>query len=403
VSRPLKVLRIIARLNVGGPARHVVLLDQGLRARGYHTLLVHGAVGAGEASLEHLARSGGLHVLMLAELGPRLSFFSDARAFAKLVTLTFRETPDVIHTHTAKAGALGRLSAALYNATRPRRRRALVVHTFHGHVLNGYFGAVGNALVRMTERALATLTDCIITISPLQRVDIVSRFRVARESRVTMIPLGLDLQALLTATAEPSRLRDDLGIPSGHIVFGFVGRFVPIKDLVTLVHAFASVVAVVPNARLLMVGDGPMRAEIETAAERAGIATRLHFSGWIEDLVSVYGAMDVCVLPSLNEGTPVALIEAMASGKPVVATAVGGVPDVIDDGRTGLLVPARNASALATAMIALAEDGGRRTQMGQSGRCDVANRFTHVRLVDDIDRLYSDRLPRRRGTLRPSR
>jgi glycosyltransferase involved in cell wall biosynthesis len=119
-------------------------------------------------------------------------------------------------------------------------------------------------------------------------------------------------------------------------------------------------------------------------------------------LVGVYGAMDVCVRSSLNEGTPVALIEAMASGKPVVATAVGGVPDVIDDGRTGLLVPARNASALATAMIALAQDGGRRAQMGQSGRNDVANRFAHVRLVDDIDRLYSDRLPRRRGTLRPS-
>jgi glycosyltransferase involved in cell wall biosynthesis len=402
VSRPLKVLRIIARLNVGGPGRHVVLLDRGLRARGYHTLLVHGAVGAGEASLEHLARSGDVPVLVLAELGPRLSLFSDARAFAKLVRLTFRETPDVIHTHTAKAGALGRISAALYNATRPRRRRALVVHTFHGHVLDGYFGAVGNALVRITERALAMLTDCIITISPSQHVDIVSRFRVARESRVTTIPLGLDLQALLTATAEPSRLRDQLGIPSDHIVFGFVGRFVPIKDLVTLVHAFASVAAVVPNAWLLLAGDGPMRAEIQTAAERAGIARQVHFAGWVEDLVRVYGAMDVCVLSSLNEGTPVALIEAMASGKPVVATAVGGVPDVIDDGRTGLLVPARNASALAAAMIALAQDGGRRAQMGQSGRYDVANRFTHVRLVDDIDRLYSDRLPRRRGTIRPS-
>lgn len=401
MSRPLKILRIIARLNVGGPARHVVLLDRGLRARGHHTLLVHGAVGAGEASLEHLAQAGDLPVLMLAEVGPRISLFSDALAFAKLVKLMFRETPDVIHTHTAKAGALGRVSAALYNATRRRSRRALVVHTFHGHVLSGYFGRVGNALVRTAERALATITDCIVTVSPAQRRDIVSRFRVAPEWRVAMIPLGLDLQALLTATVGPSTLRQALGIPAGDVVFGFVGRFVPIKDLGTLIDAFAAVVRTVPNASLLMVGDGPLRPEIETAANRLGISERVRFAGWTEDLTAVYGAMDVCVLSSLNEGTPVAVIEAMASAKPIVATAVGGVPDVVDDGRTGILVPARDPHRFAAAMIALAQDGSNRTQMGQAARHDVATRFSHLRLVDDIDRLYSERLARKRGTIRP--
>ena len=331
-------------------------------------MLVHGAVGAGEGSLEHLAQTGGLPVLMLPEIGPRISLFSDALAFAKLVKLMFREAPDVIHTHTAKAGTLGRVSAALYNATRRRSRRALVVHTFHGHVLNGYFGPVGNALVRSTERALATITDCIVTISPAQRSDIVSRFRVAPERRVAMIPLGLDLQALLTVTSGPSTLRRTLGIPAGDIVFGFVGRFVPIKDLGTLINAFATVVRAVPNASLLMVGDGPSRPEIEAAAHDLGISERVHFAGWTEDLTAVYGAMDVCVLSSLNEGTPVAVIEAMASGKPVVATAVGGVPDVVDDGRTGILVPARDPHRFAAAMIALAQDCLNRTQMGQAAR-----------------------------------
>jgi glycosyltransferase involved in cell wall biosynthesis len=402
VSRPLKILRIIARLNVGGPARHVVLLDRGLRARGHRTLLVHGAVGAGEASLEHLATSDNLPVVVVAELGPRISLFSDARAFAKLIRLTFREAPDVIHTHTAKAGALGRISAALYNATRARGRRALVVHTFHGHVLSGYFGAFGNALVRAAERTLAAITDCIVTISPAQRDDIVNRFRVAPGPRVVTIPLGLDLDALAAAPAAPSVLRDRMGIPSGDLVFGFVGRFVPIKDLGTLVRAFASVAHAVPQARLLLVGDGPLRRDIESTAARAGISDRVSFAGWTEDLIGVYAAMDVCVLSSLNEGTPVALIEAMASGKPVIATAVGGVPDVVDDGRTGLLVPARDADGFAAAMVALAHDSARRTEMGQSARHDVVSRFSHLRLVEDIDRLYTDRLPRKRGTIRPT-
>ena len=393
----MKVLRVIARLNVGGPARHVVLLECGLRARGYATLLVHGAVGPGEASLEYSAAGANLRAIKLPGLGPRISALSDARAFIELLRITFREAPDIIHTHTAKAGTLGRLSAAIFNLTRRATRRALVVHTFHGHVLTGYFGRLASMAVRTAERALATITDCVVTIAPEQRRDIVERFRIAPAERVVVVPLGLDLDRLLALSPAPSGLRQRLGIAANDIVVGYIGRFVRIKDLETLVAAFAAARREAPGAWLLMAGDGPLHGEVEAAAQRAGVADRVRCIGWVDDLAEFYGAIDICALSSLNEGTPVALIEAMAAGRPVVATAVGGVPDVVDHNRTGLLVPPRAPADLGRAIAQLANDAPKRSSMGAAARADIAERFTVRRLVDDIDRLYKTRLSAKRG------
>jgi glycosyltransferase involved in cell wall biosynthesis len=392
----LKILRVIARLNMGGPARHVVLLNDGLDARGHHTLLVHGEVGVGEGSLEHLTDVHGLRTVRIAELGPRIRMWGDFRALMTLLRLVFRERPDVVHSHTAKAGALARVSAAAYNAVRPRHRRALVVHTYHGHVFHGYFGALGSWLVRTAERVLAGMTDCVVTISPAQKEDIVDRFKIAGESRVVVIPLGLDLDALAGVASGPSQLRANLGIPEDGFVVGFVGRFVPVKNPKTIVDAFASVAAAVPNAWLLMGGDGPLRPEVEKAVQEAGLSSRVKLIGWTEDLAAVYGAIDICVLSSSNEGTPVALIEAMASGRTVVSTQVGGVPDLVRDGETGVLVPPGSASNLAAAIVELARDPEKRRVIGQTARREVVARFSHARLVADVDRLYGQLLPAKR-------
>ena len=385
---------MIARLNVGGPARHVVLLDRGLRARGHQTLLVHGTIGDGEASLERLAVESGVPTLKIAELGRRVSPLDDARALVRLVRTIFRESPDVVHTHTAKAGTLGRLAALAFNATRGRRRRCVVVHTFHGHVLDGYFGPVVNRLVRGAERALARATDRIVTISPAQRDEIVGRFGVGRSGTTVVVPLGLDLQPFLDGGA-PS-LRHDLGIDHRAIVFGYVGRMVPIKDLPTLVLAFARLLETIPDAYLLMTGDGPVRPAVERLIAERGLGDRIRLLGWREDLASVYATIDVCVIASRNEGTPVAVIEAMAAGRPVVATSVGGVPDIVEDGETGILVPPGDVEALAGAMARLARDPAERSRMGEQGRRRVA-RYGYERLVDDIDRLYREALAEKRG------
>ena len=210
MSTPIRVIRIIARLNVGGPARHVTILDRGLGARGYDTLLVYGTSGPQEGSLERLA--DGLPTVPIQDLGRRIRLTSDLRAFVRLVRLMFARQPQVVQFHTAKAGALGRVAALLYNGTRRKRHRAVIVHTFHGHVLEGYFGRVGNWLARVAERALGLITDCVIAISESQRRDLVSRFHVIPAAKTVVVPLGLELDRLLEMTADQPSLRPELGL-----------------------------------------------------------------------------------------------------------------------------------------------------------------------------------------------
>ena len=206
-ARPLRVLRVIARLNVGGPALHTVILNDGLRRRGLDTLLVYGSVGPQEASFEDLARARALPTVHVPQLGRRISFFDDALALARVVGLVWRWAPDVVHTHTAKAGTLGRIAALVYNVAARRSRRCAVIHTFHGHVLEGYFGPLGSAAVRAIERVLARITDRIVTISVRQRDDITRRFSIAPPGKVAIVPLGLELGPLLALEERTAGLR----------------------------------------------------------------------------------------------------------------------------------------------------------------------------------------------------
>jgi glycosyltransferase involved in cell wall biosynthesis len=317
---------------------------------------------------------------------------SDARAFVALLRLVFREQPDVVHTHTAKAGTLGRLAAFVYNSTRRRERRALVVHTFHGHVFEGYFSERTNRLVRLTERTLARITDLVITISPRQRRDIVERFAIASDAKTVVVPLGLDLERLLALPSDAPNMRVMLGASADDLVVGYVGRMVPVKDLGTLVKAFALAHASVPELRLALAGDGPERAGLERLARELDVLDRLHFLGWVEDLPALYATIDMFALSSLNEGTPVAAIEAMSAARAVVSTRVGGVPDVVEAGVSGLLVPAQDVNSLAGALVQLAADPALRSRLGQAGREFARVRYSHTRLVDDIDKLYERKL-----------
>lgn len=394
----MKVLRIIARLNIGGPARHVVLLDRGLRERGYQTLLVHGSLDPGEGSLEQLAVDHGVPTCRVPELGRRINVFSDVQAFFSLLKITFREEPDVVHTHTAKAGTLGRLAAMVFNLTRPRAKRCVIVHTFHGHVLTGYFGPWGSRLARLAERALAMGTDSIVVLSASQKRDIVSRFAIASDAQTFIVPLGLDLAPLLQLQGGDAELRSELGIPSDVVVIAYVGRMVGVKDLGVLIRAFA-MAGRDRRLSLLLVGDGPLRVELERMVHEAGVETRTRFLGWRQDLPSVYAAADICALSSVNEGTPVSLIEAMAAGKPVVASAVGGVPDIVKNGETGLLFAAGDAEAMAMALSQLSQNAQERDRMGRLAREMVSKRFSCDRLVEDINRLYLTALSTKRASV----
>jgi glycosyltransferase involved in cell wall biosynthesis len=392
----LKILRIIARLNVGGPARHVVILDQGLQSRGHDTLLIHGTIEPGEASLESDVEKAGIRAKKIPELGRRVRVLGDMTALAQIIKLAFQERPDVVHTHTAKAGTLGRIAAFVFNATRPSSRRCIVVHTFHGHVFHGYFGPVVNTIVRLIEYLLAKLTTRIVTISQRQYLEITDGLRIAPASRTVVIPLGLNLDQLFGIGAASSNDRESLGIAPEDIVVGYIGRMVPIKDLGTLIRGFGEALRGHPRLWLMLAGGGPLRESLRQLTHECRVSNRVLFRDWTDDLPRLYGTMDICALTSLNEGTPVAAIEAMAAGKPVVSTAVGGVPDVVQHGVTGLLVPPRDPSALASAIAQLCSEPELRRRMGEAGRRRAAE-YTSERLVRDVERLYIAALAQARG------
>jgi glycosyltransferase involved in cell wall biosynthesis len=393
----LRVLRLIARLNVGGPALHTVILNDGLRRRGLETLLVYGSVGPQEASLEDLARARSLPTVHVPQLGRRISALDDARAFVRILGILWRWTPDVVHTHTAKAGTLGRIAALVYNTTARRSRRCAVIHTFHGHVLEGYFGPLGSAVVRAVERTLARITNRIVTISVRQRDDITRRFAIAPPGKVAIVPLGLELGPLLALDARSGRTRTGPPAGSDEVIVGYVGRLVPIKDLDTLVRGVALARARLPQIRLVIAGDGDERRALEARVTELGLEGRVDFLGWRSDLAALYQSMDVFVLTSINEGTPVSLIEAMAAGVPVVASSVGGVPDVVEDGVTGVLVPPRQPEAVAAAIVSAVRQPERASVMAARARRSVRDRFDSARLVQETEAMYRQTLLERRG------
>ena len=390
-----KVVRIITRLNMGGPARHTVLLDRGLGADGFDTLLVHGAVSTGEASFEQLAERAHIPTFRIPALGRRIRPLDDVRALTTLWRVLRRVRPAVVHTHTTKAGTLGRIVAAVHNALTPRAERAVVVHTFHGHVLEGYFGTGGNLLVRWTERALSRVTDCTVAISDRQRADLVSRFKVASPERTVVIPLGLALDPLLALDRHASEHAGGQGWNEAFAV-GYVGRLVPIKRVDRLLRAVALARTRVPVLQLVIVGDGPERRRLEAIAAELGIAEAVAFRGWQEDLAPVYARLDAVAITSANEGTPVALIEAMAAGIPVISTAVGGVPDVVQHEATGLLT-AETPESIAEAIVRTIVDPAGARERATRARAFVRERYRDEVLVDRMSALYRELITRKRS------
>jgi glycosyltransferase involved in cell wall biosynthesis len=383
-DRKIKVLRVIARLNMGGPALHVAYLTAGLRKRGYDTTLVAGTLARGEDSMAFVAAGLDVDVVRIDELGREISPLRDLLATVQLARLIRRERPQILHTHTAKAGTVGRVAALLAGRHRP----PIVVHTFHGHVLRGYFGPLRSRFFRLLERWLASRTTALVAVSPQVRDDLVA-LRVAPPERFVVIRLGIELEQRVAAEQDGrAESRHYLGIPDGRFAVGWIGRMTGVKRTDDVLVAFKRLRDEGVDAVLCMVGDGPDRNELERRAKELGVIRETLFVGYQEDVAPYYAAFDALVLPSGNEGTPVSVIEALAAGRPVVATRVGGVPDVVRDGEDGFLVEPGATDELAERLAELARDPRLRQRMGREGRSRVLPRYAVDRLVDDVDRLY---------------
>lgn len=392
-----RVLRVIARLNVGGPAIQAITLTRRLEDHGFVTTLVRGAESEREGSMDYLAEELGVKPQLVPTLVREVSPPRDLRTVWTLRRIIRQERPLVLHTHTAKAGTVGRVAALASGRRRPR----LVVHTFHGHVLSGYFSPRAAAVFTAIERFLARRSDILIAVSPEVRDDLLA-LGIGRPEQIRVVPLGFDLTRFdldgITRGRVGTALRRDLGIPEDAPLITIVARLVPIKRIDVFLEAATILAERLPDVRFLIAGDGELRHELESSEAARRLGSRLVWPGFLRDTPAVYAASDVVTLTSDNEGTPVSLIEALAAGVPVVATRVGGVPSVVRHDFSGLLVPPGDPVSLAGAVEAILTGPDRARALRDEGRRDVMDRFSLDRLVADIAALYQEGLappPRR--------
>ena len=383
----IRIARIITRLNVGGPAYQALTLANGMPQR-FETLLIAGQVDAGEEQFDSLIDKYPCNLRFSKHLQRRVNPIKDVLALVWLIRTLRQYRPAVVHTHTAKAGTLGRLAARIVGCP-------VIVHTFHGHVLQGYFSGFANRCIASCERQLGRFSDAIVAISPKLADELASYLGKAVDSKLHVINLGVPLEGLGNIGRADNDLRQRLGISPRAVVFGTLGRLVAIKDHQLMINAFAQALGQLgdQDLHLLIGGSGPLQQGLEAQAGRAGLDRRVHFLGVVDDLVGFYAAIDAGVLTSVNEGTPVMLLEATAAGKFVIASAVGGVPDVVPaDG--GTLVSSRNVEDFARAMVEFVQN--RPAGLSDQQRAKVVEQFSTDRLIQKIAVLY-DKLLEQKG------
>jgi glycosyltransferase involved in cell wall biosynthesis len=379
---PIRIDRVITRLNIGGPSQHVIILTDALNDERFRSRLICGRVGPGEGDMTPEALAQGLSVTQL----PALCNYGGMVDAVKTVWALYREfrgsRPQIVHLHQFMARLLGALAARAAGVPH-------IVQTYHGTLFQQYFASPRTAAITVLERCLGRwLVHHTIAVSGTVRQELLDR-RVVDPRRVTVIPLGLVLAPFLEAPRHAGPLRKLLGIPPGAMVLGFVGRLVPIKAAHHFLQAATEVARTAQRSvYAVIVGDGPERSRLEGQASQAGIADRVFFLGWRRDLARIYGDIDVLVVSSLNEGTPVAIIEAMAARRAVVATRVGGVPDVVRDGQTGLLVEPGDPKGLAAAVQRVFEDDALRERLASAAQEWVYPRYDAATLSTAMKRYY---------------
>ncbi len=401
VPRRIRILRMIARLNIGGPAIHVHLLTTGLNPEQFETLLVTGNISSQEGDMSYLFDRDANKPYVIPELQRDISLPLDIKAMIRIFQTLNRFKPDIVDTHTAKAGFSARFAVLVYNVL--FRKQVHIVHTFHGHVFEGYFSNTKSRFFVWIERMIARLTNVIIAISETQREELVEKYRIAPARKVRTIELGFDLSPFLNGHAWQGNFRKKLGVGGQTITIGIIGRLVPIKNHRMFLRSARMLLDAHPGMEIcfVIVGDGECRLEMEDYCREIGMSDHVVFWGWERSIQEVYGDLDVLALTSLNEGTPFSIIEAMASSVPVIATLAGGVQDLLGySGRNipehgfavcerGILCRKNDWEGFAKGLDYLVhEDREKRSRRIQAAREFVISRYSQDRLITDIEKLY---------------
>ena len=396
--KKIKILRIIARLNIGGPAVHSILLTRYLINDRFDAILLTGMIGKSEGDMMYLAEANNIKPVLIKELGREISWKDDIIAFLKILRIVFKERPDIIHTHTAKAGTLGRTAGIIYNTI--SSHKAYLVHTFHGHIFNSYFSTLKTNLFILIERVLARFTDKIIVISKGQEKELSERLNIKDKSKLELIPLGLDLSPFYEAEKYCGLFKRELELDDDTKLIGIIGRLVPVKNHRMFLDAVKKYKEIDnKKVKFIIIGDGESGEELKKYSIDFGIKDDVIFTGWRKDLENIYSDLDMVVITSFNEGTPVSVIEAMAAGKPVIATDVGGVRDIFtpkleirnskfEIQEEGILINSNDSDSLSEGIDFLLDNPEMAKDMGRMGRMTVKERFDISRLVRDMEGMY---------------
>ncbi|MGD8535119.1 MAG: glycosyltransferase family 4 protein [Candidatus Aminicenantes bacterium] len=380
----IKVLHIITRLDKGGSAENTFLTVKGLDKQRYDVTLMSGPVQDPSQERRTQVEECGIPYIHIPVLVRNINVVFDAIALYKIWRLLKKEKFDVVHTHTSKAGLLGRFAARLAGAP-------LIVHTPHGHVFFGYFGPLKTKLFIRLEKLANRMTDRIVALTPREKADYIS-YRTCPEDKMTVIHSGVDLEKFREYTLdEKIKLKKETGLPEDSFVVGTAGRLVPVKGPDYLIKASQIVIPEHPHTYFLLAGGGPLKENLQKKANEAGVGKNIVFLGWRDDIARILAVFDVFLLPSLNEGMGRVLVEAMAHGIPIVASDVGGIPDLVTHGKNGFLVPPKNPEELAKHIQILIENKDIRRKMGEAGK-KMAQRYSHESMVKNIAALYEELL-----------
>ena len=375
MSERIRILRLITSLDISGASMHAIILAAKLKAAGYETQLVAGQSPSANDDVSDVAQAYGLEPLVVSRLDASINPIPSLRLLRMLYQIIREYRPHIVHTHSRTAGVLGRFAAKFAGVP-------VIVHTFHEYPFYGFFSPLRSKVYIRMEALAARQSDSIITLTESLRQDIAEKYHISRKSRVTVLPLGLDLRAFADTQRHQGEFRSRWRIPPEAPLIGTIGRLLPVKNHALFLEAAALIHQQRPHAHFVLVGDGAMRSELEAHAKQLNLPVT--FTGWQKDVASVYSDLDVSVISSRNEGTPVPVIEALAAGCPVVATSVGGLPDLLAYGELGRLVPSDNAEALANAILQTLEA----PPDPKPAQATMLKRYGIDRLVQDMDSLY---------------
>jgi len=380
-KKKVRVLRILNRFNIGGPVWNVCMLTKYISSD-FETKLIGGKATPTEGDASSILKNLEIEAEIILPMSREVNMFLDYQSFREIKKIIRSYQPDIVHTHASKAGFLGRLAAISAHVP-------VIVHTFHGHVFEGYFSPPKTYLIKTIERWLAKKSSAIVAISELQKKDLTQKYAIAPASKVHLIPLGFDLQRFYPSTEKRQTARQNYQLSEGTIAVGIVGRLTEIKNHNMFIQAAALVLQNEKKThKFFIVGDGELKDALVEKVKALGIEDFVVFTSWIEAIEGFYSAMDIICLTSLNEGTPVTLIEAQASGIPVISTNVGGVKDMVVDGETGVILKTMEDVELSETINELSASKAQRLQMSKNAHNFVVNRFTYLRLIENMEKLY---------------